>query len=226
MLVLASLATSSAIPCAENTTESTPTEWPAGSYALPMALTGCPEGHWVGGAFYQDTEDHYNGNKWNTTHFLGFHKKDGFMRAYCTMVNSSSSETWPAGSYCINKKNQCPAGFLEGYLKWDDENTYNMNDIATSLATLPDGTYDNDTRVDYCCRDDGDVSTSMALPIAEPFYLIMKSDTCQKVAGMSVTSEKVQWDDEDSSNGNRRVGSTPFDSGTRFNIDINYCYYE
>ena len=43
-----------------------------------------------------------------------------------------------------------PLGFDDGYIKWDDENKLPSANSAT--GTLPDGVYDIDTTVYYCCR--------------------------------------------------------------------------
>lgn len=40
-------------------------------------------------------------------------------------------------------------GFAEGYVYWDDEDLPNHNNKG---GTLPDGDYDKNTRIYYCCR--------------------------------------------------------------------------
>ncbi|XP_046545316.1 uncharacterized protein LOC124255444 [Haliotis rubra] len=96
---------------------------------------------------------------------------------------------------------------------------------VTEQSTLPDGDFNKDTKLFYCCREDAAPSQEIALPTSAPFYLLMKKDVCQKVAGMSVTTETQFWDDEDTNNHNAREGSTPFQIGDRTNVAINYCYY-
>lgn len=40
-------------------------------------------------------------------------------------------------------------GFSSGSIYWDDEDTYNMNGKG---GYLPSGSFDSDTRINYCCR--------------------------------------------------------------------------
>jgi CUB/sushi domain-containing protein len=40
-------------------------------------------------------------------------------------------------------------GFSSGYVYWDDEDLNNDNSRG---GALPDGTYDKNTRIYYCCR--------------------------------------------------------------------------
>lgn len=40
-------------------------------------------------------------------------------------------------------------GFSSGSVYWDDEDTYNMNGKG---GYLPSGSFDSDTRINYCCR--------------------------------------------------------------------------
>lgn len=42
-------------------------------------------------------------------------------------------------------------GFSSGSVFWDDEDTFNDNSHG---GYLPDGTFDSDTKIDYCCRYD------------------------------------------------------------------------
>ncbi|XP_067664443.1 uncharacterized protein [Haliotis asinina] len=213
-------------PTAAPTTLQPSTTWPEGSFALPKPVAGCPGSGWKEGSFYQDTEDYYNGNTWNTTNMSGMEKKDGYLNTYCVIDDATTeSASWPAGTYCILRKNGvCPGGFQEGSILWDDENNYNMNYVKEQ-STLPDGDFNDDTKLFYCCREDASPVQEIALPTSAPFYLLMKSGTCQNVAGMSVTVETRLWDDEDTSNQNAREGSTPSENSDLTNIIINYCYY-
>ena len=49
------------------------------------------------------------------------------------------------------------------------------------LGTVPDGVYDRNTKIYYCCRDDGHFTTPIVLPTEVPFYLIKKGEHCQQV---------------------------------------------
>ena len=127
------------------------------------------------------------------------------------------------GQYCIFKKGDCPKGFKEGHVFWDDENYKNLNKKG---GTLPDGIYDKDTLVYYCCRTDGDRYTPMALPVISPFYLkAFNESECQRVEGAIATEEFIRFDTEDSGNKDRQNGSHPHGAGIA-NHKLSYCYYE
>jgi len=68
----------------------------------------------------------------------------------CTSTGCFSSSMWPPGNYCILRRGgTCPAGFTDGYRRWDDEDTVNINFAS---GTLPDGTYDANTAMQFCCK--------------------------------------------------------------------------
>ena len=128
-----------------------------------------------------------------------------------------------SGQYCIYKKGNCTKGLTEGYVYWDDEAVKNINDKG---GTLPDGIYDEDTLIYYCCRTDGDKFTPMPLPLISPFYLkAYNSAECQRVEGAISTEEYILYDTEDKSNKDKRYGSYPYGAGAR-NHRIFYCYYK
>jgi hypothetical protein len=54
-----------------------------------------------------------------------------------------------------------------GSIKWDDEDGTNKNSKG---GTLPNGTFDDDTLIEYCCQDQGLWSDSIELPLDKPFY--------------------------------------------------------
>ncbi len=70
--------------------------------------------------------------------------------------------------------------------------------------------------------------TSISLPTSLPFYLLAYgSAECQKITGASVTSEFVQWDDEDKGNRNDNSRVVPFSvRKNRWNTRIYFCYYQ
>ena len=43
----------------------------------------------------------------------------------------------------------CTAGFQQGFVQWNDENVGNSN---AKGGTLPDGVYDDNTNISFCCR--------------------------------------------------------------------------
>ena len=129
----------------------------------------------------------------------------------------------PIGKYCIYKKGDCPKGLEEGYLFWHDEHNKNINDQG---GTLPDGKYDEDTLIHYCCRTDGDKFKPIPLPLISPFYLkAFNSSECQRVQGAIATEEYIRYDNEDTNNQDAHNGSYPYGGGGR-NHKIAHCYYE
>ena len=116
----------------------------------------------------------------------------------------------------------CRAGLNEGYIKWDDEDHKNKNSIS---GALPDGTYNHNTLIQYCCRTDGYATNEIILPADKPFVLFKaNSHQCQKVRGMVASEEYFYWDCEDSSTKNGAGGSRPRATVDK-NILMHYCYY-
>jgi len=127
------------------------------------------------------------------------------------------------GQYCIYKKDKCPKGLSEGYIYFDDENHKNINKKG---GTLPDGEYNKDTKIFYCCRTDGDILKPITLPVMSPFYLMAyNTSECQRVKGALATEEFIRHDTEDTNNQDSMNGTHPFEEGKK-NITIMYCYYE
>jgi len=139
------------------------------------------------------------------------------------LVNFFISALCSLGQYCLFKKEDCPKGLKEGHVFWDDENDKNINKKG---GTLPDGKYDQDTLVYYCCKTDGDRYTPISLPVISPFYLKpFNTSECQRVKGAIATKEFIRFDTEDSGNKDRQNGSYPFGAGIA-NHRLLYCYYE
>ena len=128
-----------------------------------------------------------------------------------------------AGKYCIFKKGDCPKGLDDGFVYWDDEDNKNRNKKG---GTLPDGKYDRNTLIRYCCRTDGDKRTPVTLPVSSPFYLMaFNSSECQRVKGAIATEEFIRFDNEDYKNKDSEEGSYPYGAGIA-NHKIYYCHYE
>ena len=198
-------------------------QWPYGTYALPMPTRGCPSG-WSTGWRYQDNEDNHNMN--SKSRGINFRMRVVINRNlnmyYCVKTYRRPGYTsWPSGTYCIAKKGSCPRRFSEGSVFWDDEDYRNQN---SRYGTLPDGIYNQNTKIRFCCRRDGSVNTSIRLPTTRPFYLYRYGRRCQRVHGMRVVNDYIRTDDEDYHNINSCIGAHPAGSCGR-NIRINFCYY-
>ncbi|XP_066283672.1 uncharacterized protein [Branchiostoma lanceolatum] len=204
-------------------------EWPTGTYGLPMTDTGCPvaaDVTWRTGQRYQD-QDGASNNGWSTgLHFPSSTCYTGHMiQKFCMKTYSShGSGTWPSGTYCIFKRGACPSGFRSGYVYWDDEDRGNDNTVS---GYYPDGVYNENTKIYYCCRSDGSIYNSITLPSRRPFYLFRYSSSgCQRVLNMQVTREYFLWDDENTNNDDTTYGSNPYNTGDGHNHRLWYCYYE
>lgn len=145
-------------------------------------------------------------------------------------IRSELSERWLhllwlfyLGQYCIYKKGDCPKGLEEGYVFWHDEDDKNINEKG---GTLPDGVYDKNTLIKFCCRTDGDKLKPIPLPLISPFYLkAFNTSECQRVEGAISTEEYIRYDNEDDDNQDRQNGSYPYGAGIHKH-KIAYCYYE
>eukprot|EP00105_Crassostrea_gigas_P032444 XP_011455453.1 PREDICTED: uncharacterized protein LOC105347874 [Crassostrea gigas] len=197
--------------------------WPDGTYTLVKPMTGCPSG-WSEGWRFQDNENDHNTNSISQGHhFFGSFGRN-FKFYYCTRNANEQSITnkWPSGNYCILRHGgSCPSGFQTSIVSWDDEDDQNQNSHG---GTLPSGLFDNNTRIYYCCRNDGSYSKQILLPTSHPFYLLIYTTGCQFVAGMHMREEFVRFDDENDYNRNSVFGTPPMGAGGR-NHRLFYCYY-
>ncbi|XP_078363220.1 uncharacterized protein LOC144647310 [Oculina patagonica] len=207
--------------------------WPSGTYGLPRSKLGCPQSYssdWKTGWRYQDTENSSPKNAFSD----GFHMdamiwKDNMNKSFCIKVKDNPVENegmWPKGQYCIYKKGDCPKLLNEGLIFWDDEDSNNQNTVG---GTLPDGIYNHDTSISFCCRTDGDKSDPMVLPVSKPFYLLAYgSSECQQVKEAFVTEEFIQYDNEDTNNKDTWSGAHPNirDGDATTSRIITYCYYQ
>ena len=119
------------------------------------------------------------------------------------------------------------AGFEDGSIAWDDHYGQDNNDV---WGILPDGTYDSNTRIQFCCRNDGADINAILLPISKPFYLIKKGANCQRVKNTAVTSEYIEIDSSNvcaiCDRSWQYSGNHPQNDYEGENNRIYYCYYE
>ena len=203
-------------------------QWPSGSYSysLPQAKDRCPAGGWSSGWIYQDNEDNNNANSCdppNVNDYLRIGIGNNFKTYYCTKKATfyNNGFTWPKGSYCIARcGGSCPSGFSSGSIYWDDEDNNNDNDVSNP----PDGKYNQNTKVYYCCRADGSANSEIMLPPTKDFILYRYNGVCQKVKCMDTTELKIHFDDEDRRNDNSCSGAHPDCSCSR-DQDIYMCHY-
>ena len=196
--------------------------WPGGTFALPKSVDGCPSGSIGDGYVYQDNEDDNNQNNKSDPFSVSGRFRRNTRTNYCTF-SSCSQSSWPNGTYCIAMFGRsCPDGFGRGFVYWDDENDNNIN---WAHGSVPFGTFFQNTKLYYCCRSDGSISTPISLPTGTSFYLLQKSSAgCQRVAGLTDRRDWLCTDDENNNNHNHKYGNVPYITGTS-DYKIHYCYY-
>jgi myo-inositol catabolism protein IolC len=110
-----------------------------------------------------------------------------------------------------------------GWVKWDDEDSFNNNKKGGSL---PDGSYSKDTVIRYCCQNAGNWKDSIELPVSRPFYLLTSSSTvspkCQMVKWAFSYLEYIIFDTNDEHNADNEGGKHIFLHQRK----LYYCYYQ
>lgn len=137
--------------------------WPAGSYALPMANSGCPNSSgftWHTGHRTEELENDGNRNAHSTSiHLKAKVGKPDITQHFC-VKNSTATDKgkpkWPNGKYCIYKEGAfCPQEFYEGFVRWDDNNEKNGSNRNNKEGKLPAGVYNQDTLIYFVVRQQG-----------------------------------------------------------------------
>ena len=127
-----------------------------------------------------------------------------------------------AGQYCIYKSGKCPTGLTDGAVFWDDEDSHKENDKGGSL---PGGSYGINTRINFCCKTDGNKTVAILLPTKSPFYLLAyKSAKCQMVKWVMASLEWIYYDTEQKRNNDKGRRAYPHNAG-KMHPTIYYCYY-
>ena len=198
-----------------------------------MSKSNCPGANgfsWLRGNIYQDLED--GGNRTTTSpqsHLQAFVSND-VMQFFCMktdMTSDTNRKPWPKGQYCIYQKgSSCPAGLLSGSVLWDDENgPVDEKNRNSHSGAIPEGVYNMDTKIFFCCSTSGNYTNPIELPTGKPFYLMAYRPHCQEVLNTVHTMEYIVYDTEDTNNHNKQVFPYPF--GAEFlNPRISYCYYQ
>ncbi|RUS82427.1 hypothetical protein EGW08_009815 [Elysia chlorotica] len=208
--------------------------WPRGTYALPTPKTGCPSSAgvaWESGWRKQHTEsvDRNKDQVSDGNHLaepvrsIDSSQNNYVYQHFCTKTDHvSPGPTWPTGTYCINKRGQCPAFFKEGSIKWDE---HKSDGLSSSHGLLPDGQYSiSNTTLVYCCRDDGAADEPMNLPRSQPFYLYRHGGQCQQVSGMRASEETIRFDTQNTNNTDAAIGTHP--DVLLNNVVLHLCYYK
>ncbi|XP_005092781.2 uncharacterized protein LOC101854311, partial [Aplysia californica] len=199
-------------------------EFPGGSYALPEPKDGCS-----GASVSSGTRIHYNDGDNSVS--SDYDLKGGVSGTqvehnFCVTQNSASEDKWPAGNYCIYRKGgSCPENFNEAYVQYDDTPTAeNSNSVSGSF---PDGDFGNNTRFQYCCRDNGFVWEPIFLPNRNPFVLIRYyDDYCQEVRGMHSYTQKMTITNSEDEGIEGYEGDVPLTDVSGRSYETTFCYYK
>ena len=208
--------------------------WPSGEYGLPMPRSGCPGANdftWTTGYIIQDLQDG-SSSKTNISSNSNLQAivTNDVQQNFCiksnqTTVSDAKRKPWPAGEYCIYQKGKsCPAGMSSGSVFWDDENA-NGNNKNTKNGSLPEGVFNEDTKIFFCCQTKGVHSTPIKLPVNKPFYLIAVGAYCQLVLNTVYTLEYIEYDTEDDNNHDKVTSPHPFGANL-VHPRIYFCYYQ
>ena len=116
-----------------------------------------------------------------------------------------------------------PQGFKEGSVQWDDEDCRNGNKIT---GALPEGRYDRNTKIFFCCRIDGYATNVINLPTGKPFVLFKYTHQCQLVSNTKIKKGFFRWDNEDNiPHTSESKDNHPFLEKNGNNLKLHYCYY-
>ena len=139
----------------------------------------------------------------------------------CIMLYKLRLMFFWTGKYCIYRKGgYCPLDMKAGFYHWDDEWLNNQN---AQDGEYPDGKYDHNTLIHFCCRIHGDKNVPISLPTHKPFFLLAyRSPECQQVKWTLATVEWLQYDTAGSGS---RGFVYPF-NGYLDDPTFYYCYYQ
>ena len=210
--------------------------WPMGKYALPGASGGCPKS-WGEGFRTQGVGGRVDSSSFITSRLGVEFGTNTIKQKYCTKNNPLVEDKdnqieleWPEGKYCIARKSQfCPGPpdyFKEGSISWNDYKTIFRGSKNDIWGNLPDGTYDKNTEIFYCCRSDGRPNDPIILPLADPFVLYRYGGLCQQVQGAKVQSDFIEYDDNSVMlSKNKCKGEHPDDDNCEGPHRLHFCHY-
>jgi len=114
---------------------------------------------------------------------------------------------------------------LSGSVLWDDENGASGKNMNFHDGSIPEGVFNQDTKIFFCCHVAGSCDNPIELPVDNPFYLIAFTPHCQEVLNTVHTMEHIVYDTEDDNNHDNQTYPYPY--GADFKPPrIHYCYYQ
>ncbi|GFO22121.1 Apextrin, partial [Plakobranchus ocellatus] len=202
-------------------------EFPGGQWAIPAHSSGCPNGTFLTGS---RTQQSVGGNRWHGQFVLqGDFTENMFEQHFCVQDSAPNNFTWPGVNMCVHRRGgQCPEGFKEGYVQYDDQPTAERPN--TDSGDLPDGVFGQDTRFEFCCRDTGFPNEELVLPSRQPFVLIKHRERrdCHLVRGMHIEELRLEIQNAAGENGTiaQTGGDHPVSSGDSNSYHTRYCIYK
>jgi len=219
-----------------------PYQWPLGNYGFVKTKVGCPEGF----SSWKRTQDTENNRPSNA--FDG--DWDRYISSYTGVTGLGTAMSWefcmkkntdypthdrlyfPRGNYCIVKAAgfACPANFTEGFLDWNDENDDNQNSYYGSIHAKPDGVFNDNTRIKFCCRKDGHYRSPISMPRDFSYTLFPHTvKECQRVKNKTNKRAWFLFDYEDDESFSNRVvhskDSHPFVRNMPDGVRLYVCVY-
>ena len=115
----------------------------------------------------------------------------------------------------------------DGFIHWDDEDNDNAN-ANTKDGILPDGTYNHDTEIYFCCRHQGNWYDPIELPVSVPLFLLpYNSKNCQRVKWAMSKQQYIIYETENEQNRDNFHQRHAYAENIGNNLPkIYYCYYE
>ena len=109
-----------------------------------------------------------------------------------------------------------------GFVYWDDDTYLNKNNES---GTLPDGVYNTDTKIEFCCRTDGNKDKPVVPPPRSHFTCLLTSLQGVKWSKWAASSlEWIYYDTEHWYNYDERGGAYPYNAAKQ-HPTIYYCHY-
>ncbi|XP_050396408.2 uncharacterized protein LOC126814967 isoform X2 [Patella vulgata] len=210
-------------------------EFPKGHYTILMAKEGCPHHLFQTGRLTHRGEGDNSVGHGGPQGLAGDFSTNSFTYRFCTSDNQyKHGGDWPKGNYCILRRGgTCPLGFISGggHIQFGDTD-WNPAYGSRYYGTLPDGVYDDNTKLEFCCREDGAIIEPIDLPAVAPLVLflykqnIFDPPSCQAVKGMQYRQEHITFDNEDG--GIFEIsGTTPYTvTNANERISMYYCVYQ
>ncbi|GFO31145.1 metalloendopeptidase [Plakobranchus ocellatus] len=182
-------------------------KFPGGKYTLPAHRSGCPDDSFALGSRTQYND---GGNKNSSNYALGGDISDKQVeQQFCSKTPDGSDWKWPGADFCVYRKGgKCPKGFDEGFVQYNDRPTSTERNAVS--GELPDGVFDENTRLEFCCQNMGFSNDELYLPSRKPFVLIKHpKKECHQVRGMHFEHNDLRIVNTDDAGSAKEGGVNP-----------------